>query len=119
VGLAHTDGPVEDHRLPGLDEAAGGQVADLGDGELGVEAKVELLQGGRLLEAGAADAAAQCAGLAAGDLVLAQHLEELQVAQFAGVGLGQALVEGLQHAAELEGPQGAFELMELGHRATP
>jgi hypothetical protein len=41
------------------------------------------------------------------------------VPQLAGAGLGQALVEGFQHAAELKGPQGAFELVELGHPATP
>ena len=88
--LLGPDRAVEDHRLPGLDEPAGGQVADLGDGELGVEGEVEVLQGGRLFEAGATDAAAQRASLAAGDLVLAEDLEELQVAQLAGAGLGQA-----------------------------
>ena len=37
-------------------------------------------------------------GLAAGDLVLAQDLEEVQVAEFPGVRLGQAGVEGGEHA---------------------
>src|SRR6266542_1462071 len=71
MGLADTDGAVEDHRLPSLDVVAGGQVADLGCGELGVEGEVEVLQGGRLLEAGAADPFCERLGLAAVDLVLA------------------------------------------------
>jgi hypothetical protein len=41
-------------------------------------------------------------GLAAGDLVLAQDLEEVQVAEFPGVRLGQAGVEGAQHAGQFQ-----------------
>jgi hypothetical protein len=47
----------------------------------GVE--VEALEGGLLLEAGAADALGQGHAGAAGDLVLAQHLQEVQVAALA------------------------------------
>ena len=58
-----------------------------------------------LLEAGAADASGQGGGLAAGDLVLAEHLQELEVAECAGAGLGQAGVEGVEHAGQLQGAQ--------------
>ena len=39
------------------------------------------------------------------DLVLAEDLQEVQVAEFAGGGLGQAGVEGLEHAGQLQGAQ--------------
>ncbi|MFG2775011.1 hypothetical protein [Streptomyces sp. NPDC048350] len=41
-------------------------------------------------------------GLAAVDLVLAEDLE-VEVAEFAAVGLGEAGVEGLQHAGQSQG----------------
>ena len=43
--------------------------------------------------------------VASGELVFAEHLEELDVAELTGGGLGQAGVDGLEHAAELEGTQ--------------
>ena len=39
---------------------------------------------------------------AAGDLVLAEDLEEVQVAEFAGAGLGEAGVEGGEHPGQLQ-----------------
>ncbi len=42
-------------------------------------------------------------GLAAGDLVVAQYLEEVQVAELLGAGLGQAGVEGIEHPGQLQG----------------
>jgi hypothetical protein len=42
---------------------------------------------------------------AAGDLVFAQDLEEVDVAEFPGAGLGQPALDGLQHAGQLEGAQ--------------
>lgn len=118
-GLADADGAVEDHRLAGFDERAGGEVSDGGRGDLGVEGEVEVLQGGRLLEFGAADPLAQGVAVAAADLVLAQDLEELQVAQLPGAGLGQPGFQGVEHAAEREGAQGRLELVGPGHPATP
>jgi hypothetical protein len=48
-------------------------------------------------------------GVAAGDLVLAEHLEELEVAEFPVAGLGEAGIEGVEHAGEFQcfecGPQ--------------
>src|SRR6267154_725976 len=49
--------------------------------------------------------AGQGHGVAAGDLVLAQDLQEVQVAEFPGVGLGEAGVQGVQHAGQFQVPQ--------------
>jgi hypothetical protein len=65
-------------------------------------AEVGSFEGGLGFEAGAADPPLQGHGLAAGDLVLAQDLEEVQVAEFPGVRLGQAGVEGAQHAGQFQ-----------------
>ena len=56
-----------------------------------------------LFEAGAADSPRQGGGLAAGDLVFAEHLQEFQVPEFPVAGLGQAGIEGVEHAGEFEG----------------
>ena len=40
-----------------------------------------------------------------GDLVFAQDLQEVQVAEFPGAGLDEPGVEGLQHAGQLQVPQ--------------
>ena len=77
------------------------------------------LEGGRLLEAGLADPPADARRVAAGDLVFAAHLEELDVAEVPGAGLVQAGFEGVEHSAQLEGAQGGLELMAAGHEATP
>jgi site-specific DNA recombinase len=88
VALADADRTVEDHRLAGVQPAQRGQVADLGSGQLRAGAEVEALEGGLLLEAGLAQPPGHGHGLAAGDLVFAQDLEELDVAEFPGAGLG-------------------------------
>ena len=62
-----------------------------------------------MLEAGPAQPAVHGHGLAAGDLVVAEHLQELQVAEFAGAGLGQAGVEGVQHPGQLQGAQAVVQ----------
>jgi hypothetical protein len=49
--------------------------------------------------------AGQRGGLPAADLVLAEHLQELQVPEGAGPGLRQPGVEGLEHAGEFQRPQ--------------
>ncbi len=67
-------------------------------GSFGRGGEVEAFEGGLGLEPGAADPPGQGHGLAAGDLVLAQDLEEVQVAEFPGAGLRQAGVEGAEHA---------------------
>ena len=102
VALADADRAVEDDRLAGGEPAQGGEVADLGGGQLRGGGEVEALEGGLGLEPGAADPPGQGHGLAAGDLVLAQDLEEVQVAEFPGAGLGEAGVEGGEHAGQLQ-----------------
>jgi hypothetical protein len=66
------------------------------------DARLAFLQGDLLLELGAVQAALEGDGLAAGDLVLTQYLEEVQVSELPAVGLGQARVEGLQHPGQPE-----------------
>ena len=103
--LPDADGAVEDHGLAGVQPAQGGQVADLGGGQLRAGGEVEAFEGGLLLEPGLAQPAGDGHGLAAGDLVLAQDLEELDVAEFPGAGLGQAGVDGGEHPGQLERAQ--------------
>ena len=55
-------------------------------------------------------------GLAAGDLVLAEDLEEVQVAEFPGAGLGEAGVEGGEHAGQLQLAQRGRERAAVGDR---
>ena len=107
VGLADPDRAVQDHRLPGGQPAQRGQVPDLRGGQLGVGGEVEALQRRGLLEPGTAGAAGDGGGLPAGDLIQAEDLQEFQVAEVPRLGLVKARVEGLQHAAELEGAQRA------------
>ncbi len=109
--LPTPDRAVQDDGLPGLQPAQGGEVADLGGGQFRGGAEVEAFERGLGLEPRAADPALQRHALAAGDLVLAQDLQEVQVAEFAGVGLGEAGVEGAEHAGQFQfaqrGGQGA------------
>jgi hypothetical protein len=92
-------GPDQDG-LPGVQPAQGREVADLNGWQFRGGGEVEAFEGGGGLEAGAAQAAVHTLGLAAGDLVIAQDLEELEVSEVAVVGLGQAGVEGFEHAGE-------------------
>src|SRR5205823_3591962 len=57
----------------------------------------------------------------AGDLVSAQHLQELQVSEGAGAGLGQTGIESVEHAGQLEGAQHRDELSvaERAHGCSP
>jgi hypothetical protein len=51
-----------------------------------------------LVEVGSAESSADSGGVASADLVVAEDLQELEVAQFPGAGLGEAGVEGVQHS---------------------
>ena len=117
-GLPHADGPVQDDRLARLDEPECGQITDLGGRNFGVEREVVLLDRGRLLEAGRLQPALEAGGVAPGCLVAAQGLEQLDVPQFAGVGLGQPGLERLQHAEELQLAELVLQVMGRLHSAT-
>ena len=58
-----------------------------------------------MFETGAAHSPSQGGGVAAGDFVFAEHLQEFQVAEFPVAGLGQAGIEGVEHAGQFEGFQ--------------
>ena len=98
--LAQADRTAEDDRLVAFHEAAGGEVADLGGGDLGVEGEVELGQGLDLVEVSAVDAGLERAALAAAHLVLQHQLQELEVAELLVVGLLHAQLQRLQHDAQ-------------------
>jgi hypothetical protein len=102
---------VQDRRLPGLDEPQRGQVPDLGGGDLRAVGEVEVLDGRELLEAGGPDSAVDAGGVPATQLVLAQPLEELHLPELAGVSLGQAGLDGLEHPRQPQGRKGHLQLM--------
>jgi hypothetical protein len=89
---------VQHDRLAGVEEAEGCEIPDGGGGCLGVEQEVELLDRAQTFEARRADSAFERGGGTTGDLVLTDHLEELDVVEFTGFGLGQASFEGVEHA---------------------
>ena len=105
MGFPDSDGSVEDDRFGGVEPAQCGQVAQHRGGEFGVGGEVEGLEGRLFLEAGAADPPGQGGGFAAGDLVFAEHLQEVEVPEGAVAGLGQPGIEGVEHAGEFEGAQ--------------
>ncbi len=109
VALAYSDGAVEDDGLAGVEPAQGGEVADLGGGQLRAGGEVEAFEGDLLVEPGLAEPSGDGGGLAAGDLVFAQDLEELDVAEFAGAGLGEPGLEGVQHPGQPQDAQGLVE----------
>jgi len=98
VGFSDADGAVQDDGLAGGDVAAGGEVTDVGGGDLRVVTEIEVFDGGELLEAGLTDPSGDRGGVAAGNLVLAEHLKKLEVAELTGLGLVQSGVEGVKHA---------------------
>ena len=88
----------------------------LGGGQLRVGAEVEPFDGDLLVEPGPAQPPGEGGLVAAGDLVAAKDLEELQVPELAAAGLGQPGVEGLEHPGELEGAQGLAQPVVGDHR---
>lgn len=117
--LSDADGPVQDHRLAGLDKAQARKVTDPGRRELLVVGEVEVLDRDGLLEAGRAHPALDRRCLPAGDLVLAEDLEELEMAEVAGVRLGEPGLEGVEHARQRERLQAVLQLVAPRHDAAP
>ena len=62
-----------------------------------------------LVEPGAAQSAGDGGGVAAADLVVAEDLQELEVAEFPGAGLGEAGVEGVQHPGQFQRAQAVVQ----------
>ena len=89
---------------PGVQPAQRGQVADLRGGQLGAGGEVEAFEGGLFFEPGPADPLGQRDAGPAVDLVFAEHLQEAQVAEVSGGGLGQAAVEGMRRAGQFQLP---------------
>src|SRR3990170_4625317 len=81
---------ADDQRLTGLDEVAGGKIANLLGGNLRVEAEVELFERFGLLEVGSRDPIGQAALPTTGDLVFDHQLHELQVSELLALGLVKA-----------------------------
>jgi len=100
---------VQDDGLSGGDVAAGGEVTDSGGRDFRVVSEVEIFDGGGLFESCLADASGDRGGVAAGDLVLTQALEELEVSEFPGLRLAEPDVQGVEHAGQLQGPQRGFD----------
>jgi len=69
---------------------------------LGFSAEVEVLDRGLAGEAGRPDPPGDLGGIAAGQLVLAQDLEELGVPEGPGAGLGQPRLQRVQDAGQAQ-----------------
>ena len=73
-------------------------------GDLGVVGEVEVLDGVGLFEAGLTHSSDDRRRVAAGDLVFAEHLEELDVSEFTGACLDESGFERVEHPGEFQGP---------------
>lgn len=102
---------------PASSQRSAARSRSIAAGSFGLAAGAEVFEGRLLLEASAAYASGQGGVLAAGDFVFAEHLQELEMPELAVAGLGQAGVEGVEHAPELEGFQcGSQAGIMDGHR---
>jgi hypothetical protein len=120
--LADSDGPHDDGVVTGLDEAQRAQLRPDGVvvGDFG--GVVPAIQGHGRVELGGAGAPVGAGGLASGDLVGEDELEELGVAHAAGLGEGETLGERVEAAAELHPAQQRSQFggdCRRRHRAPP
>ena len=108
--LADPDRTQDQHVVAGVDEAQRAQlVADrLVEGDLG--GVVPVLEAHVGVEAGGPGPQRGRGGLAPGDLVGEDELQELGVAHGAGLGQREAFGEGVEAAAQLDAPQHALQL---------
>jgi len=118
VALPDSDRAVQHDRLRAFEEPQGGEVPDRVDGELRGDGEVEVLQAGLLLEPGGPDPSGDRGRGPPVELVLAEDLQELLMAELAGAGLDEPDLQGVEHPGQLQGPQGALQLMDRGHDAT-
>ena len=101
VGLADPDGPVDQDRpRPAAMNSSRARSRIWATGSLGLKLKSKLSRVASQRQVGGPEPAGDLGGVAAGQLVLAEDLEELDVAEGAGSGLGQAGVEGVEHPGQ-------------------
>ena len=112
VGLPRAARPGDEDRDLLGDEAAGGQLGDEGVVDGGIEVEVELLEGFRGAEAGAADAQVELLVLASGDFVGDEQGEEVGIGDFVGDGL---TVSGLERVEDSGQAQALEQWCEFGH----
>ena len=89
MALPYPTGPYRMTDSPGCSQRSAARSRIWAAGSFGMR-RGRILPGWRGLEPGGADTPLQRGGFPAGDLVLAQDLEEVQVAEVPGAGLGQA-----------------------------
>jgi hypothetical protein len=88
-------------------------------GEVGIELEVEVLQGAKLLEAGASNPLLDLVAVAAIDLVLEQAQEELGVGQAILGCLMLSKVERFEKAAETQLLEEGQEVVKQSHGSPP
>ena len=110
VALAGAGRAEEDGVLALSDEAAGGEFVDEAAVHLLVEVEVEGIEGlAAVAEGGLLDAPLDESVLAALELVLDEHGEEVERRHLLGLGLEQAGLKGIGHAGEAELAEGAID----------
>ncbi len=102
VALTHAGRTDQENVGVVVEESAGGHVENLGLGERGVEAEVEVIQGLQAVEGGAAEAELELLAFAPLHLVDKQPVEELDVADVTVSGLAEPEIQALQNAGEPE-----------------
>lgn len=102
VALPDPDGAVQHDRLCPFEEPQRREVSDRVDGELRGGGEVENLQAGLFFEPGGADPSGDRGRGPPVEFVLAEDLQELLVAEFAGAGLDEPDLQGVEHPAEFQ-----------------
>ena len=110
VALAHARGADQEQVLVLGDEACRSQLHDLGLGELGIEGPVEVLELLDLDDLALLEPSGEEPVRSAVQLVLDEELEEFEVRQGRGLGLGEADGERLGHAGQAQ----VLELADQG-----
>ncbi len=95
--FADADGAVQQDRFAGREKPQRREISDDRGGDRRVVSEVEIFEAGGLLEPGGPDPADDRGGVPAADLVLAEGLEELDVAEVPGTCLSQSGVERVEH----------------------
>jgi hypothetical protein len=89
VCLSDADGPEQKYEFTGVKPVQGRAVADVGGGQFRGGVEAEALQGHPLLELGSAQTSFERDAFAAGDFVVAEAMEEVEVSEFVLLGLSE------------------------------